>query len=116
LTKKTQRQLMPDVSAPPISGPIDNEAPAVAPKTPKAVPRSRPLNSRASNASALANIAAPPIPCAARLRIKNDASGARPQSSEATVKTTKPPAKTLRCPIRSPSDPVTSSIAASDSA
>jgi hypothetical protein len=107
---------MPDVSAPPMSGPIATDTPAVAPQIPSAVPRSGPRNSRAINASDVANIAAPPTPCTARLTLRNSGSGASPQSSDETENSMSPAANTFRCPRRSPSDPMTSITAASDSA
>jgi hypothetical protein len=79
LSKNTHRQLIPDVSAPPMSGPVATDTPAVAPQIPSAVPRSGPWNSCAISASEVANIAAPPMPCIARLTLRKSGSGARPQ-------------------------------------
>ncbi len=61
-TKKIQRQPIPDVMAPPINGPTARAAPVTAPKTPKAVPRSRPSKAPAISASEVANMIAPPTP------------------------------------------------------
>ena len=43
LTKKIASHPIPSVSTPPTSGPIATAAPVVAPQSPNAVPRSRPL-------------------------------------------------------------------------
>ena len=63
LTKKIQRQPAHSVRMPPTSGPIATAAPVVAPQMPNAVPRSRPWNAFASNASETANMTPPPTPC-----------------------------------------------------
>jgi hypothetical protein len=115
-TKNTQRQLTPEVSAPPISGPTATEAPAVAPQIPSAVPRSRPRNSWAISASDVANIAAPPTPWSALKAFSITGPDASPQSSDETRNTTRPAPKTARWPSRSPSEPQTNITAASDSA
>src|SRR5438445_620901 len=82
-TKKIQRQDSQVVSPPPTSGPIATAAPVVAPQIPNAVPRSRPRNSCEISASEVANMIAPPIPWAARARIRNSDEFAAPQRAEA---------------------------------
>jgi hypothetical protein len=54
--RKIDCQPTDSVSSPPTSGPTPTAAPVVAPHTPNAVPRSRPWNVAASNASDVANI------------------------------------------------------------
>ena len=116
LMKKMNSQPNPSVSAPPTSGPIATAAPVVAPQSPNAVPRSAPWKALASSASEVANISAPPTPCTARARLSASGLSARPQASEAMVKTTRPATKISRRPNRSASEPPVSSSAASESA
>ena len=75
------------MSTPPSTGPIATATPVVAPKTPNAVPRSLPLKALASSASAVANIAAPPMPWKAREMVRKKMSCAEPQAIEPSVKT-----------------------------
>ncbi len=82
LTKKIQRQLRPLVSTPPSTGPTATATPVVAPKAPKAMPRSRPLKAVASRARAVANIAAPPMPWKARAIERKSTSWASPHATE----------------------------------
>ena len=98
LTKKIQRHDNPLVSTPPSTGPIATATPVVAPNAPNAVPRSLPWNAEASSASAVANIAAPPIPCPARAMHKKTRLGARPHRAEPIVNSTVPIANTSRRP------------------
>ena len=112
-TKKIHSHPRLSVSAPPTSGPTATAAPMVAPQIPKAVPRSRPSNSWASRAGAQANITAPPTPWKPRARLSGVGEPARPQSSEATVKRTRPMMKTRLRPKRSASDPAVRSTDAS---
>ena len=116
LTKKIQRQPTYVVSAPPTSGPIATASPTVAPQIPKAVPRSRPWNSWEMIASETANIPAPPMPCAPRARISQSGDCAAPQSAEAAVNIAIATRKTRLRPLRSPSDPAVSIVAARVSA
>ena len=116
LTKKIHSQPMPEVMMPPTSGPIATAAPVTAPKTPKAVPRSRPWKAWAIRASEVANIIAPPIPCTARARFSISGVVERPQTAEEAVKTTRPATNTRRRPIRSATAPAVSRKAASVSA
>ena len=71
LTKKIHRHERPLVSTPPRTGPTATATPVVAPNTPNATPRSRPWNAEAMSASAVANIAAPPMPWKARASCRN---------------------------------------------
>jgi hypothetical protein len=59
---------------------------------------------------------APPIPCPARARIKNNELGDSAQSSEVSAKSPRPIENTSRRPIRSASAPAVSSTEASVSA
>ena len=88
----------------------------VAPQIPSAVPRSRPWNSCAINASEVPNIIAPPTPCTARDRFRKSGSGASPQASDEAVKTASPSVKTSLRPSMSASDPAASTKAARVSA
>ena len=97
-TKKIQRQPMPLVIAPPMSGPMATAPPITAPYTPKAVPRSRPVNAAAIKANEVANMMAPPTPCTARARLSMRGVVDNPQTSEAAEKTMSPMAKILRRP------------------
>ena len=108
LTKKIHSQPRCSVISPPISGPIATEPPTVAPQIPIALARSRPSNSCAISASAVANIAAAPAPWKPRARLSTVASPERPQANEATVNRAKPKLNTRRRPIRSPTEPATS--------
>jgi len=90
---------------PPTSGPIATASPIVAPQIPKAVPRSFPKNSWEMSASAVANIAAPPIPWRPRAMIRKSGSFAMPQAAEAIVNSTMPITKTRLRPKRSASAP-----------
>ena len=112
LTQKIQRHDRPLVSTPPRTGPIATATPVVAPKAPNATPRSRPVNALDSSASAVANIAAPPMPWPARAIERKWIVGARPHRNEPTVNSTVPITNTRRRPNRSASDPAVSSSAA----
>ena len=98
LTKKIQRHERPLVSTPPRTGPMATATPVVAPKAPKATPRSRPWNAEAIRASAVANIAAPPIPWNARASVRNVMSWAAPQAMEPSVNSAVPITKRSRRP------------------
>ena len=99
-----------------MTGPTATATPVIAPQTPNAVPRSRPWKALPSSASEVENIAAPPIPWAPRARLSHSGVVASPESSELTLKMTRPMTNTRRRPNRSASDPVVSSSAASVSA
>jgi hypothetical protein len=113
LTKKIHSQPNPVVSAPPTSGPIDTARPAVAPKAPKAIPRSRPVKADPIRARFVANITAPPAPWTARASMRNRGVVARPHANDATMKIASPAMKTSRRPKRSASEPAVRSRAAS---
>ena len=112
LTKKIQRHDRPLVRTPPRTGPIATATPVVAPKAPKATPRSLPVYVVPRIASEVANIAAPPMPWAARAIARNSMLGARPQSSDPSVNSAVPMTKTRRRPKMSASDPAVSRSAA----
>src|SRR3954447_16157775 len=115
-TKKIQRHDRPLVIAPPSTGPTATAMPVMAPKMPKAVPRSRPVNALDRSASEVANMIAPPTPCAARARARKVGPPATPHSSEPPVNTTLPTANTTRRAGRSGTGPAVRSSAASVSA
>ena len=98
---------------PPSTGPTATAAPVTAPKTPKAVPRSRPWKAWAISASEVANIIAPPTPCTARARLSISGVVEKPHTAEERVKTTRPVANSSRRPNRSASAPAVSRKAAS---
>ncbi len=108
LTKKIHSHPRPSVISPPISGPTATAPPTVAPQIPIALARSRPSNSCAISARAVANIAAAPVPWTPRARLRTVGSPASPQANEAAVNRAKPKLNTRRRPIRSPTDPATS--------
>ncbi len=108
LTKKIACQPNPSVSSPPISGPIATAPPTVAPQIPIALARSRPSNSWAINARAVANIAAAPAPSNPLAMLSTVGSPANPHAIDAIVKSAKPKLNTRRRPIRSPIEPATS--------
>ena len=108
LTKKIHSHPRPSVISPPISGPIATEPPTVAPQMPIAFARSRPSNSWAISARAVANIAAAPMPWTPRAKLSTVGSPESPQAKEAIVKSPKPKLNTRRRPIRSPIEPATS--------
>jgi hypothetical protein len=87
--------------------------PVIAPKSPKAIPRSLPWKAFARSASDVANMIAAPIPCPARDRIRERGSAASAQDKEPTVKMVMPAAKRRLRPKRSPRDPAVSKRAAS---
>ncbi len=116
LTQKIQCHESPLVSTPPSTGPTATATPVVAPKNANAVPRSLPENAPDSSARAVANMIAPPMPWPARARERNSTVGARPHSSEPSVKTKVPIANSRLRPNRSASEPAVSSSAASVSA
>ena len=98
LTKKIHRHERPLVSTPPSTGPTATATPVVAPNAPNATPRSRPWNAEAISASAVANIAAPPMPWKARASWRKKMSWAAPQAIEPTMNSAVPITKTRRRP------------------
>jgi hypothetical protein len=111
-TKKIQRHPRPLVMTPPRTGPTATATPVTAPNTPNAAARSRPRKASLSNASEVANMTAPPMPCPARARLRKIVPVARPHSSEPAVKTTVPAANITRRPHRSAREPAVRSAAA----
>ena len=97
-TKKIQRQPRESVRIPPSNGPAATASPMVEPQIAIALPRARPLYSAPIRASAVANKAAPPIPCSARATSSDAMFQAMPQRNEAMLKTMMPPVKTSRRP------------------
>jgi hypothetical protein len=94
----------------------DAAAPIVAPQIPNAVPRSRPWNSWANSASAVANMIAPPIPCTPRAMIRKRESFAAPQRVEAIVNRITPITNSRLRPKMSASAPAVSTQVARASA
>ena len=84
--------------APPSTGPIATAIPVIAPNTPSATPRSRPWKVCASSASDVANMIAPPTPCAPREIERKSEPVASPQHSEPVVKIAIPIANSRRRP------------------
>ena len=116
LTKKIQRQDRPEVSRPPTRGPMATARPVTAPQTPNAVPRSWPRKASASRASETANMTAPPMPCRARDSSSISVLTAKPHSTEAAVKMTRPTRYISRRPNMSARLPAVSRNAARVSA
>ena len=112
-TKKTQRQPRVSVRIPPTSGPEATAAPIVARQSAIAPPRSGPRYSWPISASAVAKRAAPPTPWIARATSRATMFQARPQSSDAPVKTTTPTMKRSLRPKRSARAPAVRMSAAS---
>ncbi len=112
-TKKIHSHPSESVSTPPTSGPIATAPPIVAPQTPNAVARSRPVKAWARIASEVANSIAPPIPWTARASVSIVGVVARPQASDAPENRTRPITKTRRRPMMSATDPEISSRDAS---
>ena len=110
LMKKIQCQLIASVSTPPASRPIEPPAEATKPYTPIAFACSRGSGNIVTIIpSTTAEVSAPPTPCTKRAPISMPWLGATAHSTEAAVKTARPIRKILRCPIRSPRRPASSS-------
>src|SRR6266508_4532919 len=106
LTRKIQCQLSESVRIPPSSTPMLPPPAATKPKTLIAFARSAgSVKSVIISDSPTADAIAPPTPCTARAPTRNHCVVARPQASEATVKSEIPARKSRRCPSRSPSRP-----------
>ena len=73
---------------------------------PTAVPCWRRGNAPSTIASEMVSSAAPPSPCPARKATSHSMFGARPQSSENSVKVTSPKMKTRFCPYLSATRPI----------
>ena len=109
LTRKIQCQLSTSVRTPPSSTPMLPPPAATKPKTPIAFARSAgSVNRVMISESATAETTAPPRPCTARAPTRKACELARPQASEAAVKSAIPIRKSRRCPKRSPSRPPSS--------
>ena len=103
------------VSQPPRRGPTAAIPPIVDPQTAKAMPRSRPWKVAFSSDSVLGSIIAPPTPCTRRARISRSPVGANEAITDATVNNATPISSRRRRPMRSASDPNSSSSAANTS-
>ena len=90
LMKNAQRQLAAVVSQPPRSGPRAAAAPAIAPHTPKATPRIRPVNVPEMMESVDGDVMAAPSPCSARAPISMPMEEAAPESTEPAMNTATP--------------------------
>ena len=109
LMKKIHSQPKYFVSTPPSSTPTAAPAPPSAPQIPSALFRSAPSsNVVITIESAAGEMIAAPRPCTARAPISIPSDCARPQTSEAAVKTTTPTRKTRRRPSRSAARPPSS--------
>ena len=105
-TRKIQFQAKAFVSTPPSRTPRVPPPETTKPNTPIAFARSAgSVKSLISSASAIAETMAPPTPCTARATISQASEFARPQASEASVKSVTPARKMRRQPKRSPSAP-----------
>ena len=97
------------VSAPPTISPTALPPIAIAAQTPSAFARSAPSwNVVVMIASAAGEMNAAPSPCSARHAISIPEFTARPLSSDATVKTTRPKRNSRLRPSRSPARPPSS--------
>src|SRR5215211_261320 len=106
LTRKIQCQLSTSVRTPPRSTPAVPPPERTKPKTPIAFARSAgPVNRTMISESATAETTAPPSPCTARAPTRNTCEPARPQPSEAGVKSVIPTRNSRRYPKRSPNRP-----------
>jgi len=81
LTKKIHRQPRESVRMPPTSGPDATASPTVEPQIAIARARARPSYSAPMSASAVANRAAPPVPCSARATSSEAMFQATPQGA-----------------------------------
>ena len=109
LTKKIQCQLIDWVSTPPASRPTEPPAEATKAYTPTALACSRGSGNMVTIMPRItADVIAPPIPCTKRAPTRTSWLSARPQTSDATVKTPRPARRMVRRPIRSPNRPASS--------
>ncbi len=109
-TYRHQRQDSHSVSTPPSSRPAAAPEPAIAPKTPNALPRSSGrVNVVASSDSAEGASSAPKTPCSARAPTSTPNDPAMPPIAEATAKPARPTMKVHLRPNRSPRRPPNSS-------
>ena len=105
LTKKIQFHEMCSVITPPSSGPIASAIAETPAQIPIAVPRSLGANVAVMIDSVAGIISAEPTPWTARAPINSGAVEESPQTSDETVKMTKPIVKMRRRPYMSPSLP-----------
>ena len=116
LTKKTHVQWMCSVMSPPTTGPMAKAAAVVAAQIPIAVARSRSSGKVWLMMARVGGvIIAAPTPCSTRAPMRTAALGASPASSEAMVKTPRPPRKSRRRPNVSARRPPVTSRTAKDS-
>ena len=109
LTKKIHSQPRYFVSTPPSSTPTAAPLPATAPQIPSALFRSAPSsNVVVTMESAAGETTAAPKPCTPRAMIRTPSDHARPQRSDAAVKTATPTMKTRLRPSRSAARPPSS--------
>ena len=109
LTRKIQCQSRTSVRIPPASTPMAPPPERTKPKIPIAFARSAgSVKSIIVSESATAATSAPPRPCTARATTSWPCVVARPQASEARVKSAIPVRNMRRCPNRSPSRPPSS--------
>ena len=109
LTKKIHGHDSVSTRIPPSSSPTAPPPTAIAAQTPSAFARSGPsLNVVVTIERAAGETSAAPSPCAPRATISHVSPFANPQSSDATVKSTRPARKTRLRPIRSPARPPSS--------
>ena len=110
LTYRHQRQSRYSVSSPPSSRPTAPPAPAIAPKTPKALPRSFvPSNVVVSSDSAAGASSAPKAPWHARAAISMPKLPAAPPTADAPAKPASPAMNVAFRPMMSVSLPPSSS-------
>ncbi len=105
-----QRQEMYSVRMPPSSRPIAAPPPAIAPKTPNALPRSAgSVNVVVSSAERAGASSAPKTPCSARDAISISKLVEAPPIAEAAAKPSSPTMKTRLRPKMSPMRPPSNS-------
>src|SRR5256885_1443781 len=106
LTQKIHSQPRYFVSTPPASTPTAAPLPPSAPQIPRALFRSAPSSKLVMTIESAAGVMiAPPSPCTARATISIPSDCARPQTSEAIVKSATPTMNTRRLPSKSAARP-----------
>jgi hypothetical protein len=109
LMAKIQRHDAWSTSKPPPNGPSTVAMPAHAVHVPIAAPRSSAGKTAVMTASEEGTSSAPAMPCSARIAISTSTLGAIAHSTDASPKPASPTEKIFFRPIRSPSEPPTSS-------
>ncbi len=109
LMPKAHRHENEVVSQPPSSGPTAAIPPIVDPHTANAMPRSRPWKVAFSSDRVLGSIIAPPTPCTSRERMSRSPVGASAAATDEPANSTTPISSSRRRPMRSASDPNSSS-------